>query len=67
LETVPTNESQLLALGVRISFRGKVQRKDAPILRASIEDGATASLEHHVFLRLSTKGSNARPSRVLKK
>jgi hypothetical protein len=48
LGTVPTNESRLLGLCVRISFGGKVQRKDAPILREH-RGRRSASLEHHVF------------------
>ncbi len=56
--TGPTNESRLLGLCLRISFGGKVQRKDAPILREH-RGRHYASLEHQCFRRSSTNGSNA--------
>jgi hypothetical protein len=51
------NESHLLALCARIGFGGKVLRRDVPTSeRTSRRHPAP---EHHLFLRLSTKGSNA--------
>jgi hypothetical protein len=37
LETVPSNESRLLACGVRISVGGKCPRINATIFRARVE------------------------------